>query len=143
MEIRTSHVCRSADSFRGFPLLSLASVLQNILWSAQFREAATDRQTDFLHQVSSHPPSDRRAAKSLSLNSLSVSLSLPPLPLSHTLPLSVSLSLFLPHLNFPGLMFLQECSLPPLHTTGLKEGGVWSWWEGSRFWPGLGRKEGF
>ncbi len=64
------------------------------------------------------------------------------LPLSSTRPLSVSLSPFLPHLNFPGLMFLQECSLPPLHTTGLKE-GVWSWWEGLRFWPVLGGKEDF
>lgn len=54
------------------------------------------------------------------------------LSLSPTLALSVSLSPFLPHLNFLGLMFLQECSLPPPHTTGLKE-GVWSWWEGSRF----------
>ena len=52
--------------------------------------------------------------------------------LSPRLPLSVSRSLFLPHLNFPGLMFLQECPLPPWHTTGLKE-GVWSWWEGLRF----------
>lgn len=59
-----------------------------------------------------------------------------------THPPCVSLSPFLPHLNFPGLMFLQECSLLPLHTTGLWGGwrGVSSWWEGLRFLARFGEE---
>lgn len=61
VEIRDFHVCKSVDFFfffRGFSLLSLPSVLQNNLWSAQFTRSSrrqTDGQTllgkcDFLHR---------------------------------------------------------------------------------------------
>ena len=46
LEIWGFHVPRSVNFFRGFSLLSHPSVLQNLLWSAQFTEAAADRQTD-------------------------------------------------------------------------------------------------
>lgn len=55
LEIMGFHVSRS-DFFRGFFLLSLPSVLQNICGQHSSQEAATDRQTshsaekcDFLH----------------------------------------------------------------------------------------------
>lgn len=50
VEIRGFHVCTSVDSFRGFSLLSLPSVLQNILWSAQFT-GSSRRQMDRLKNL--------------------------------------------------------------------------------------------
>lgn len=55
-------------------------------------------------------------------------LTIVPSPALH----SLCLSPFPSHLNFPGLMFLQECPLPPLNTTGEWEGC----WEGG-IWEGL------